>query len=62
MEKKEKLELVIEHLEERIAPGVVCGHGHGNNGFGNGGDDGVPGNSGDNNSPNAGEKSADVVR
>jgi len=59
MEKKEKLELVIEHLEERIAPWVVNG---GNNGFGNGGDDGVPGNSADNNSPNAGEKAADIVR
>ena len=29
---KEKLELVIEQLEERIAPGVVKG----NNGWGNG--------------------------
>ncbi len=30
---KEKLELVIEQLEERIAPGVVT---KGNNGWGNG--------------------------
>jgi len=59
MEKKEKLELVIEHLEERIAPWVVNG---GNNGFGNGGDDGVPGHSADSSSPNAGEFAADVVR
>jgi hypothetical protein len=54
-----KLNLVIEKLEKRIAPGGIntgcsdggsndeCGHKeHGNNGFGNGGDDGVPGNSG----------------
>ena len=39
MEQKEKIELVIEELEERIAPGVV---GKGNNGFGNGGNDGSP--------------------
>jgi hypothetical protein len=32
MEKREKLQLVIEQLEERIAPGVVKG----NNGWGNG--------------------------
>jgi hypothetical protein len=41
MEEREKIELVIEQLEERIAPGKV----HGNNGFGNGGDDGIPGGS-----------------
>jgi len=41
MEQKEKLELLIEQLEERIAPGKSKG----NNGFGNGGDDGVPGGS-----------------
>ena len=34
----------------------------GNNGFGNGGDDGVPGNSGSNSSPNADEKADDEVR
>jgi hypothetical protein len=33
-----------------------------NNGFGNGGGDGVPGNSGSNPSPNAPQKSADQVR
>lgn len=44
MEKKEKLELVVEHLEERIAPGVV----HNNNGYGNGPESGpAPGHSGD---------------
>jgi hypothetical protein len=43
MQKKEELELVIEQLEERIAPGVVTGHP--NNGFGNGGGDGIPGHS-----------------
>jgi hypothetical protein len=43
MEQREKLQLVIEQLEERIAPGKN------NNGYGNGADcscDG-PGNSGD---------------
>ncbi|MHB1217766.1 MAG: hypothetical protein ACYC1L_06165 [Alphaproteobacteria bacterium] len=34
----------------------------GNNGFGNGGGDGVPGNSGNNRSPNAGQKGEDDVR
>ena len=34
----------------------------GNNGFGNGGNDGVPGNSGSNPSPQAGSKSADQTR
>jgi hypothetical protein len=43
MQKKEELELVIEQLEERIAPGVVTGHP--NNGFGNGPNDGIPGHS-----------------
>jgi hypothetical protein len=35
---------------------------HGNNGFGNGGNDGVPGTSGSNPSPNSGQKSEDEVR
>lgn len=34
----------------------------GNNGYGNGGEDGVPGRSADNDSPNADEKAADEVR
>jgi hypothetical protein len=34
----------------------------GNNGFGNGGHDGVPGNSGNNPSPQAGSKAADQKR
>jgi hypothetical protein len=34
----------------------------GNNGFGNGGFDGVPGRSADNNAPNAGQKREDRVR
>jgi hypothetical protein len=34
----------------------------GNNGYGNGGHDGVPGKSADNDSPNADEKAADQVR
>ena len=58
-----KKEFVIEVLEERIAPSACGGpHPHGNNGFGNGGDDGVPGNSANNNSPNADQKADDVVR
>jgi len=60
MEKKEKLELVIEQLEERIAPGSFFDSG--NNGYGNGGIDGVPGGSGDSNSPNTLEFNLDVVR
>lgn len=72
--KKEQLLLNVEGLEERIAPGVIgddggCGDDgggnvktHGNNGYGNGGDDGVPGHSTSNNAPNSGEKAADVVR
>jgi len=43
MEKKDKIELVIEQLEERIAPSQL--HPNGNNGFGNGGGDGIPGGS-----------------
>ena len=42
-----------------------CGGGitvKGNNGFGNGGFDGVPGKSGSNNAPNAGQKTEDRVR
>ena len=66
-----KLNLDIERLEARIAPGGVttcgcdCGskdHDKGNNGFGNGGDDPAPGNSGTNAAPSAGQKLADVVR
>lgn len=34
----------------------------GNNGFGNGGGDPAPGNSGTNNSPNSGQKLDDIVR
>jgi hypothetical protein len=52
MEKRETLELVVEQLEERIAPGVVIEHN--NNGFGNGPESGLaPGNSGD--SPHFGD-------
>ena len=50
MEQREKLQLVIEQLEERIAPGVTAKN---NNGFGNGPEAGDgPGHSGD--SPNKG--------
>ena len=40
MEKRDKLELVIEELEERIAPGVIT---KGNNGWGNGAEGTNPG-------------------
>ncbi len=53
--KKDKIELVIEQLEERIAPGVVELT-HNNNGIGNGPESGpAPGNSGESNSPFAGD-------
>ena len=60
----------IEKLEERLAPSACCcccdDHDHakqkGNNGFGNGGDDPAPGNSGTNRAPNANQKLADIVR
>jgi len=61
----------IEKLEARIAPSSCCcscddhgdkGHAKGNNGFGNGGDDPAPGNSGTNGAPNANQKLADIVR
>ena len=90
-----ELNLELEKLEPRIAPGLLDGITDilcppppdycpppppedcpppppddcppadsvgGNNGYGNGGDDGVPGSSADNDSPNADEKEADVVR
>jgi hypothetical protein len=50
MEKREKIELVIEQLEERIAPGVVhCNSGNGNGSEVDGGVDCDPGNSGGHN-------------
>lgn len=58
----------IEKLEERLAPSACCcccdDHvkQKGNNGFGNGGDDPAPGNSGTNGAPNASQKLADRVR
>lgn len=59
----------IEKLEERIAPCCYCDccddgkdKVKGNNGFGNGGDEPAPGNSGTNGAPNANQKLADVVR
>jgi len=95
-----ELNLQVERLEQRIAPGLLvdcvtvptitvpstdCTSGTdsgstdtspppdscpppdstssgGNNGYGNGGEDGVPGSSADNNAPNADEKAADEVR
>jgi len=65
-----KLNLEIEKLEARIAPGGITDgcddgskdHAKGNNGFGNGGGDPAPGNSGTNGAPNADQKLADVVR
>jgi len=63
------MKLQIESLEARIAPGGIttctcdCDTKQkGNNGFGNGGDDPAPGNSGTNGAPNADQKLADVVR
>jgi hypothetical protein len=64
------MKLHIEKLEARIAPGGLPTDGgddchdkqKGNNGYGNGGDEPAPGNSGTNSAPNAGEKLADVVR
>lgn len=60
----------IQKLEERIAPCSCCCtcdddkpvKVKGNNGFGNGGDDPAPGNSGTNGSPSANQKLADRVR
>ena len=50
----------------RCSPGGGGGwggwFGKGNNGFGNGGFDGVPGKSGNNKSPNSGQKRQDRVR
>jgi hypothetical protein len=65
--KDNSMKLNIEKLEARIAPGGCscdCDHekAKGNNGFGNGGDDPAPGNSGTNGAPNADQKLADVVR
>ena len=63
-----KLNLDIESLEARIAPGGIDTGGDchdkekGNNGFGNGGDDPAPGNSGTNGAPNADQKLEDRVR
>jgi hypothetical protein len=44
MEQREKLQLVIEQLEDRIAPGVVDSPDRCNNGWGNG-ENCAPGNS-----------------
>jgi hypothetical protein len=60
----------IEKLEARIAPSACCyccdsddhAKQKGNNGFGNGGNDPAPGNSGTNGSPNANQKLLDRVR
>jgi hypothetical protein len=54
-------------LDRSVEPAFArCGGGgggfKGNNGFGNGGFDGVPGRSADNNAPNAGQKRQDRVR
>jgi hypothetical protein len=56
--------LMLAAGERNYATAASGGGGsiQGNNGRGNGGLDGVPGKSGSNNSPNAGEKAADQVR
>lgn len=46
----------------RCKPGGGSWFGKGNNGFGNGGFDGVPGRSGQSKAPSAGQKKADRVR
>lgn len=53
--------LMLNAAERNYAV-AASGAQHGNNGFGNGGGDGVPGASGSNNAPNASQKSVDVVR
>ena len=58
--------LMLAEAERNYAVAVSGGGGslnrQGNNGFGNGGGDGVPGRSGSNPSPNAGEKRNDKIR
>jgi hypothetical protein len=57
--------LMLAEAERNYAVAVSGGGGslnRGNNGRGNGGGDGVPGRSGSNPSPNAGEKRNDQVR
>lgn len=51
MEKRDKIELVIEQLEERIAPGVIhkCNSGGGNGSEPDSASDCDPGNSGGHN-------------
>ncbi|MCK6451151.1 MAG: hypothetical protein L6R19_09905 [Alphaproteobacteria bacterium] len=56
------ISLMLAGSERNYATAASGGGPQGNNGFGNGGGDGVPGNSGNNASPNAGQKSADEVR
>ena len=60
---KQVLGHTVKDAHARCKPGGGFGGGKkGNNGFGNGGFDGVPGRSADNNAPNAGQKRQDRVR
>lgn len=59
---KAVLGLTAKDAYARCSPGGSFGGKQGNNGFGNGGFDGVPGRSADNNAPNAGQKREDRVR
>jgi hypothetical protein len=54
--------LMLSTSERSYAAVASGARGRGNNGRGNGGGDGVPGNSGNNPSPNAPLKRGDVVR
>jgi len=54
--------LMLSASERSYAIVSSGARGRGNNGYGNGGGDGVPGNSGNNRSPNAPLKRGDVVR
>jgi hypothetical protein len=61
---KSLIKMVLNRsVEPAFAAGCPGGFkSKGNNGFGNGGMDPAPGNSGTNKSPNAGQKRADIVR
>ncbi len=54
--------LMLSTAERSYAVVASGARGRGNNGRGNGGGDGVPGNSGNNSSPQAPSKRGDVIR
>lgn len=59
---KSAIKMVLNRTVENAYACRGGGGFKGNNGFGNGGFDGVPGKSADNNAPNAGQKREDRVR